>query len=97
MFISIIGIVLSFVGLVAMFLSRDFMKKEGKDERGDKILGIAGQAAFFAFLAGNTIITIINNMGPLKNSLELNFTLTCLSALVIISFTATILVLKRRY
>lgn len=93
----VIGTVVSFVGLVSVFLAEDFSKKEGKDERGDKILGIAGKSAYFAFLVGYSIILVIDSMNLLKNSTQFEFVLTCLLALVVISYTATIMVMKRRY
>jgi ABC-type multidrug transport system permease subunit len=93
----VIGSGLSFVGLLTVIISGYFIKKEGEDERGDKIMGIAGKIAYFAFLLGFSIIFVINNMKLLKNSLQFNFALTCLLALVVISYTATIMVLKKRY
>ncbi|RAK22064.1 hypothetical protein B0I26_10243 [Anoxybacillus vitaminiphilus] len=93
---NVIGIGLSFVGLVAVIFLWYFIKKEGGDERGDKILGIAGMTVYFAFLLGYLIIFIINIKMPL-NGEQFNFALTCLFALVVISYSATIIVLKKRY
>lgn len=48
----VIGSGLSIAGLVAVIISGYFIKKEGEDERGDKILGNAGKIAYLAFLLG---------------------------------------------
>ncbi|GEN35682.1 DUF2178 domain-containing protein [Aneurinibacillus danicus] len=93
---TIIGMVLSFIGLVAVIFSAYFIKKEGGDERGNKILGIAGMTVYFSFLLGYLIIFIINITFPLNRE-QFTFALTCLFALVVISYSATIIKLKRQY
>ncbi len=51
---------------------------------------------YSAFLFGYLIIFMINIIRPL-NGEQFQFALTCLFALVVISYSAAIMVLKRRY
>lgn len=91
-----IAIGLSVIGLAAVIFSWHFIRREGGDERGDKILGAAGMTVYSAFLLGYLIIFTINIIRPL-NGEQFQFALTCLFALVVISYSAAIMVLKRRY
>lgn len=93
---NIVGIGLSFIGLAAAIFSRYFIKKEGGDERGNQILGFAGMTVYLAFLLGYLIIFLINMTVPL-NGEQFHFALTCLFALVVVSYSATIMILKRQY
>ncbi|WP_249929584.1 MULTISPECIES: DUF2178 domain-containing protein [Paenibacillus] len=96
MMFTLIGIILSFIGLAAVIFSAYFIKKEGGDERGDKILGMAGIAVYFSFLLGYLVIFMINTIVPL-NGEQYTFAFTCLFAFVVVSYAMTIISLKRRY
>lgn len=91
-----IALVVSIIGFVAVIFTSLFIMKEGKDERGYNILGKAGMTVYVMFLFGYSIIFTLNAMQPL-NGEQFSFALTCLFALVVISYSATIFVLKRKY
>lgn len=93
---NVIGSALSFMGLVAVLFSGYFIKREGGDERGDHILGMAGMTVYLAFLVGYSIIFLINIIMPL-NGEQFSFALTCLFAVVVITYSGMILVMKKRY
>ena len=94
--LNLIGSVVSFLGLVTFIFVIRFMKQEGKDERGDKILGRAGMVGFVSFLLGYNIIFLVNVLNAL-NGIQYTFALTCLLALVLISYSGTIFFLRKKY
>lgn len=93
---NVIGSVLSLIGLVAVLFSGYFIKKEGGDERGDHILGMAGMTVYLAFLVGYLIIFLINITFQL-NGEQFSFALTCLFAVVVTTYSGMILLMKKRY
>lgn len=94
--INFIGFGVSLVALIAFIFVVRFIKREAKDERGYQIIGKAGIVVFVAFLVGHQIIFILNALIQL-NGQQYTLALTCLFSLVIISYSATIMVLKRKY
>lgn len=93
---NIIGFIISFIALVFFIFSVRFMSKEGKDERGYKILGEAGMSALVAFLFGYSVIFLINSLNPLTGS-QYTFALTCLLSFVLLTYSGVIMFLKKRY
>ncbi|GAA3401398.1 DUF2178 domain-containing protein [Paenibacillus hodogayensis] len=94
--LNFIGSFLSFLGLATFIFVIRFMKKEGNDERGDKILGKAGMAGFVSFLLGYMIIFLANALNAL-NGVQYTFALTCLLAFVLLAYSGTIFVLRKKY
>ncbi|MCJ7842609.1 DUF2178 domain-containing protein [Lederbergia sp. NSJ-179] len=94
--LNIIGSIVSFLGVVTFIFVIWFMKREGEDERGDKIIGQAGMVGFVSFLIGYNIIFITNIIYGL-NGEQYTFALACLLALVLIAYGGTIFFLKKKY
>lgn len=93
---NVIGFILSFIALIFFVFSVRFMIKEGKDERGYKILGEAGMSALVAFLFGYSVTFTINALNPLTGE-QYTFALTCLLAFVLLIYSGVIMMLKRKY
>lgn len=72
------------------------MSKEGKDERGYKILGETGMSAMLAFVFGYNVIFLINSLNPLTES-QYTFALTCLLFFVVMTYSGVIIFLKKKY
>ncbi|WP_186580260.1 DUF2178 domain-containing protein [Aquibacillus kalidii] len=94
--LNLIGMFISLLGIVTFGFVIRFMKQEGNDERGDKILGRAGMHGLVSFLLGYNIIFLINAVNVL-NGIQYTFALTCLLALVLITYSGTILFLRNKY
>lgn len=94
--LNLIGSIVSFLGLVTFIFVIRFMKQEGKDERGDKILGRAGMVGFVSFLLGYHIIFLVNVLNALDGK-QYTFALTCLLALVLVAYSGTIFFLRKKY
>lgn len=94
--LDLIGFVVSFLGLATFVLVIHFMKQEGKDERGYKILGKAGMVGFVSFLLGYNVIFLVNALNAL-NGVQYTFALTCLLAFVLISYSGSIFFLRKKY
>ncbi|WP_078382103.1 hypothetical protein [Sutcliffiella halmapala] len=92
----VLGTILSLSALIGFVFVWRFIKREGQDERGDQILGKAGMNGFFAFLLGYSIIFLLNTILQLDGQ-QYTFALTCLFALVVLSYSGSILVLRRQY
>ncbi len=91
-FVSII----SFLGLISFIFVILFVNKEGNDERGDKILGRAGMVGFLSFLLGYNLIFLANILLELT-SMQYTFSLACLLALVLLSYSSSIFILRKKY
>lgn len=94
--LNIITAVISFIILVLFISTVRFVFKEGKDERGNKIIGGAGIIALFAFLFGYSVTFTINLLHPLTGSqygLALNF----IFDFVLLTYSIMIMVLRRVY
>lgn len=72
------------------------MSKEGKDERGYKILGEARINGLVAFLFGYSMIILINSLNPLTGS-QYTFALTRLLSFVLLTYSRVIIILKKKY
>lgn len=94
--LNLIGSIVSFLGIVTFIFVIWFMKQEGKDERGDKILGQAGMFGFASFLLGYNIIFLTNIFYGLSGE-QYTFALACLLALVLVTYSGTIFSLKKKY
>ena len=94
--LNLIGSMVSILGLVTFIFVIRFMKQEGKDERGDKILGRAGMVGFVSFLLGYHIIFLVNVLSALDGK-QYTFALICLLALVLITYSGTIFFLRKKY
>ncbi|MEK8130759.1 DUF2178 domain-containing protein [Paenibacillus filicis] len=94
--LNFIGAVVSFMGFATFIFVIRFMKQEGRDERGDSILGKAGMTAFVSFLLGYNIIFLVNVLNEL-NGKQYTFALACLLALVLMAYSGTIFFLKKKY
>lgn len=94
--LNIIGFIISFVALIFFIFSVRFMNKEGKDERGYKILGEAGMSALVAFLFSYSVVFLINSLYPLKGA-QYTFALTCILGFVLLTYSGVIMILKRKY
>lgn len=94
--LNIIGFIISFVALMSFIFSVRFMIKEGKDERGSKILGEAGISALLAFLFGYLVVFLINSLNPLIGE-QYTFALTCILGFVLLTYSGVITILKRKY
>ncbi|GGP09132.1 DUF2178 domain-containing protein [Oceanobacillus neutriphilus] len=94
--LNLIGFIVSFLGIIAFIFVIGFMKKEGNDERGDKILGQAGMFGFVSFLLGYNIIFLTNVFYGL-NGEQYTFALACLLGIVLVTYSGTIFSLKKKY
>lgn len=90
------SLAISAVGLIAVIFTARFIIKEGKDERGYRILGNAGITVYATFLLGYSIIFILNIFSPL-NGEQYTFALLCLLTAVFTTYSGTILVLRKQY
>lgn len=94
--LDLFGFVVSFLGLTIFVFVIRFIKQEGNDERGYKILGKAGMLGFVSFLLGYNIIFLVNTLNAL-NGVQYAFALTCLLAFVLISYSGSIFYLRKKY
>ncbi|MGG3526897.1 DUF2178 domain-containing protein [Bacillus pseudomycoides] len=94
--IVVIGMIISIAGLIGVFYSTRFERKEGKDERGDQITGNAAKISLFVFLLSYLSIFLIGNLYSLTSE-QYKLANACLLAGVLCSYSLSILVLRKRY
>ena len=94
--ITVLGIIFSAFSLLSIIFIAIFIKREGNDERGDKIMGNAGITTLFSFLLGYVVIFILNIQLEFSNE-QFVFANTCLLTLVLVSYQMAIYVLKKQF